>query len=285
MKRSRPAAMVSRLRAARPSSVWCIVGTAVNQLGRAASNSRKKRKPLKPAVQTTEPPEARGGEHGRDQPVDVEQRHDVEAGILRPERQRAADVIGRGGDVDVSQRHDLGPRRGAGGVQDERQILRRRHAGGGRRARERRLRHQREQAGHGGIGHQLDHRQAARGGDRAGRAWHPLLDHQRARAEVGEVEVELVLAIGRVERGRWWRRRRGRRRALAISGPFGATIASRSPRPMPRPLRSATVRAASARSAAWPSRRRSSGPPVGGAPIAGASSAPAASRPGTVSAG
>jgi hypothetical protein len=36
----------------------------------------------------------------------------------------------------------------------------------------------------------------------------------------------------------------------AISGPFGSTIATRSPRPTPMPFSAATVRSASARSAA-----------------------------------
>src|SRR4051812_12110573 len=58
MKRSRPRAMVSLLRVARPSSAWCMVGTAVNQLGRAESNQEKNLKALKPGVQNTDPPAA-----------------------------------------------------------------------------------------------------------------------------------------------------------------------------------------------------------------------------------
>ena len=58
-------------------------------------------------------------------------------------------------------------------------------------------------------------------------------------------------------------------KAAAISGPFGSTIATRSPRPMPRALRLAIVRSVSARRA-W----NVSGTPPG-LDKAGAASAPA----------
>ena len=50
--------------------------------------SAKKRSALKPGVQTTLPPAASEDEHRRDQPVDVEQRHDVQAAVVGAERER-----------------------------------------------------------------------------------------------------------------------------------------------------------------------------------------------------
>ena len=50
--------MISALRPASPSIVWCMVGTAVYQVGFTSSNWAKKRKALKPGVQYTAPPAA-----------------------------------------------------------------------------------------------------------------------------------------------------------------------------------------------------------------------------------
>jgi hypothetical protein len=57
-KRSRPAAMTSPKRGARSSSAWCMVGTAVYQVGRKSRSQVKNRNPLSPGVQTTDPPAA-----------------------------------------------------------------------------------------------------------------------------------------------------------------------------------------------------------------------------------
>ena len=64
------------------------------------------------------------GEHRRDQAVDVEQRHDVEAAVVGREPQRRADVGGRGREVGVAQRHQLRPRGRAGGVEEEGDVAR-----------------------------------------------------------------------------------------------------------------------------------------------------------------
>ena len=61
-----------------------MVGTAVYQVGLASSIWPKNFSALKPGVQNTEPPRRQRGEQPRDQPVDVEQRHDVEAAVARP---------------------------------------------------------------------------------------------------------------------------------------------------------------------------------------------------------
>src|SRR5919206_3079114 len=58
MNRSGFLAMLSGLRSARVRIAWCIVGTAVYQVGWASSSQAKKRRALKPGVQNTEPPAA-----------------------------------------------------------------------------------------------------------------------------------------------------------------------------------------------------------------------------------
>ena len=83
MKRSRPASIAALLRGASSRIVWCIVGTAVYQVGRTSLNQAKKRNALKPGEQETAPPAARLLRVAGDQAVDMEQRHDVEADIVR----------------------------------------------------------------------------------------------------------------------------------------------------------------------------------------------------------
>ena len=69
-----------------------MVGTAVYQVGFASSSHWKNFSALKPGVQTTDAPAESDDEHRRDQAVDVEQRHDVQAAVGRRQRQRLADV-------------------------------------------------------------------------------------------------------------------------------------------------------------------------------------------------
>ena len=56
MKRSGCRAMISRLWAARARIAWCMVGTAVYQVGLASSIQPKNLSALKPGVQNTLPP-------------------------------------------------------------------------------------------------------------------------------------------------------------------------------------------------------------------------------------
>src|SRR5690606_38111507 len=58
MKRSFTFSMISLLRSARVRIAWCMVGTAVYQVGLASSSQLKKRSALKPGVQKTLPPAA-----------------------------------------------------------------------------------------------------------------------------------------------------------------------------------------------------------------------------------
>ena len=51
MKRSLVRARISGLRSARGRIAWCMVGTAVYQVGLASSSQWKKRSALKPGVQ------------------------------------------------------------------------------------------------------------------------------------------------------------------------------------------------------------------------------------------
>ena len=54
--RSRRRATISRLRGLRARIAWCMVGTAVIQVGAVPSSQAKKRSALKPGVQITVPP-------------------------------------------------------------------------------------------------------------------------------------------------------------------------------------------------------------------------------------
>ena len=71
---------------------------------------------------------------------------------------------------------------------------------------------------------------------------------QRLGPQVGQVEVELLLAIGGDSSGAVVAPQATAMNAVAISGPFGSTMATRSLRPMPWPARLASVASASARS-------------------------------------
>src|SRR4029078_12881780 len=58
MKRSFAAFCASALPGTRPRIAWCMVGTAVYQVGFTSSSQAKKRSALKPGVQLTDAPEA-----------------------------------------------------------------------------------------------------------------------------------------------------------------------------------------------------------------------------------
>jgi hypothetical protein len=58
MKPQRARAMISALRAARARIAWCMVGTAVYQVGRASSSQPKKRSASKPGAHQTDAPAA-----------------------------------------------------------------------------------------------------------------------------------------------------------------------------------------------------------------------------------
>ena len=68
-------------------------------------------------------PRRQRGADGGDQPMDVEERHHVQAPIIRRQRQRGADVFGRCHHIRLQQWHDLWPRRGPRCVQDQRHII------------------------------------------------------------------------------------------------------------------------------------------------------------------
>ena len=96
MKRSFAAATASGLRAARARIAWCMVGTAVYQVGFASPSQRKEAQRIEAGRAERAAAGRERGEHGRDQPVDMEQRHDVEAAVVRRQRQRRADMAGGG---------------------------------------------------------------------------------------------------------------------------------------------------------------------------------------------
>ena len=86
-----------------------MVGTAVSQVGTRSSSQAKTRSALKPGVQTTVLPARSEAITPCHQPVDVEERHDVEAAIAGLQREPAGDIGGRRAEVGAGQRHDLGP--------------------------------------------------------------------------------------------------------------------------------------------------------------------------------
>ena len=138
----------------------------------------------------------------------------------------ARDVAGRDADVALGQRHDLGPRRGARGVQDQRDFV-----GLGKalacscRMRSHAVRRkQPAPLSCSGCRRDDGHAELLRDRDRRRRA--ALLDHQGLGLEVGQVEFEFVGLVGRVER------RRGRARGNRDEGrrPCPVRSAARSRR-------------------------------------------------------
>jgi hypothetical protein len=73
--------------------------------------------------------------HVGDQPVDVEERHHVEAHVVRRAAQRARDVLDAVREVGVRERHDLRLLGRAARMQHQRQVARVRRRGGWRRHR------------------------------------------------------------------------------------------------------------------------------------------------------
>ena len=196
MKRRLAAASASGLRAARARIAWCIVGTAVYQLGRAVAE------PLEEAQRVeagrAEDAAARGkrGEHRRDQPVNVEQRHDVEAAIVGGQAERRTDMPSRRRQVGMAERDQFRARRGAGRMQQQRDVVGFREPGAAQCAD--RIALQPEHAG-GSVAKRCepDHADAEPLGHGNRRAGFVFGDEDRLGADVGEVEIELVGAVGR----------------------------------------------------------------------------------------
>ena len=138
--------------------------------------------------------------------------------MLRPRsaavrRERGAHVAGRGADVALGQRHDLRPRRRARSVQDQRDVVRlrrRRSAGGGwpRAVQRRQLERARRRMPASGVSCSDRHAEPPRHLDRRRCACPPRRSAAVA-CEVGQVELELLGAVGGIERRR--RAARGRR--------------------------------------------------------------------------
>ncbi len=147
-------------------------------------------------------------EQGGRQAVDVEQRHHVQAPVRRREFERARDVPRRVAQVGVRQRHLLGPRRCARGVQHQRHIpvlgrLERPLHATLDAERARRFLLERIQI------EDVDPARLRRGDRRRHRS---ALDDQCPGLEIGKVEIELRLAVSRVERSAHRARRDGKER-------------------------------------------------------------------------
>jgi hypothetical protein len=117
--------------------------------------------------------------------------------------------------------------------------------------------------------HQVDNAHAQLRGHVDRRRVAAALDDQRLRVQVGQVELELVGAVGRVQRALVTPQAQATKQ-LAISGPLFSTIATRSLRPMPNRFSVPIV------SSMWRRRPACVSAARPGAEIAIASSAPAA---------
>ena len=136
-----------------------------------------------------------GGEN-RDQPVDMEQRHDVQAVVAVGQLEAGGDIACRCHDIALHQRHNLGPRCGAGCVKDERLVV------GAGRSRICLGLEQPEGAGRVVVAdHCLDHRDRQRAGRGTDGVLASRLDDDQLRRKVLKVEGVFTFLIGGVERG------------------------------------------------------------------------------------
>ena len=214
-----------------------MVGTAVYQVGCSLIEPGEEAERVEAAA--CRPPSAAGGERARAPPpispwmwnsgMTFRQRS---AGV---ERERRADVAAEAARFGVAERHDLGPRGRARGVQHQRDVV------GLRPARRRPVRrpHRGRRSSNTPAGAPRRHASSrtgmpCRSRDRArGPLVGARLDDQRLGAEVGQIELELVGAIGGIERGGGRAGRDRRRRRSPSRGRSASTIATGSPRPMP----------------------------------------------------
>ena len=212
-----------------------MVGTAVYQVGCASSSQWKKRSALKPGVQQIEPPAASEDSTAAIRPwmwnsgMTLRQRSaGVSASVAPMWRAEAARLR-------CEQRHDLGPRRGARGVQHQGDVVLLRRQPLARRCRRDPPPRARSQpAGRSAGRDEPQDRGTVPAGHRDRRA-RRRLPPRSAPWRAGRRGRSRTPPRGR--RGSaapWWRRRRLSTNAAAISGPFGSTIATRSPRPMPQ---------------------------------------------------
>ena len=99
-----------------------MVGTAVYQVGRASPSQWKKRSALKPGVQNTLPPAASEDSTAAISPWMWNSGMMLRQRSSGRQAERRADMGGRGGKIGVAERHQLRARRGAGGVQQQRDV-------------------------------------------------------------------------------------------------------------------------------------------------------------------
>ena len=179
------------------------------------------------------PPTRQRGEQRGHETVDVEQRHHVEAPVVRREGERPRDIAGRSRQIPVRQRNELRTARRPGGVQEERDLVRRGRARAPRivsRSRD----VERARSGDIRRGVELDDRNVERTRHVSRGSVEVAPDHDGRRFEIAEVEVELLARIGRVQR----RAHRGGdrpeerdRHGGAVRDHDGDTIAAPDPAP------------------------------------------------------
>ena len=177
------------------------MGTAVYQVGRAAPSQAKKRSALKPGAQTTLPPAATVASTAAIRPWMWNSGMTLRQRSWRSRASVVADVAGGGADVAMAERHDLGP---GGPCRRCAAPGRRRSgwAGPGRAGVARRSECRRKSASRAvGPGLEFDQGEAEPAGDVADGGVVAGLHDDGAGLEVGQVELELVGAVGGVEGG------------------------------------------------------------------------------------
>ena len=133
----------------------------------------------------------------RDQPVNVEQRHDVQAMILPAKPQAGGDVAGRCHDVALQQGHHLGPGCGPRCMKHQRLVT----GVGGHRVRL--FVKQPESPGRRAVAdHRLDHRNRQGGCGLPHRIVASRLDDHQLWRQILEIEGVFAFLVSRVERGR-----------------------------------------------------------------------------------
>ena len=168
---------------------------------------------MKPRTAGNGPPGIERGEKCRDEPVDMKERHQVQTSIVRPQRQRLRDMPRRRDQIALRERYELGTRSRSRGVEKQSRLVgATTEALGGAAAP---TVETEDTCSCIRVDVELDHSHTAVRRGLADRRIDAARDDDRSHLEIGEVEIELLTAIGRVE-GRAGRRRgecqeRGRR--------------------------------------------------------------------------
>ena len=177
-----------------------MLGTAVYQVGLEVVDPRHEIRRLETGRARRGSARGEGGENRADEPVNVKQRHHVEAAVGWRKRKRVRDVPRREAQVGLRERRQFGPRGGAGGVQQQSRAMGRRRErvqGAVFEARAFQAKHARRLFP---DGVQPQDGNAARRGRRHDGRFGPGFDDHGPGPQVRQVEIQLRGRITRVER-------------------------------------------------------------------------------------